>query len=206
MRIRIFYCASKKICHVKKMQELPEAKDVKHHGNCLAGIVMAPNASLRAGWRVICLSLAALCALAGCAKPPALAKAFAPAPTVIHVQLTVAPDANPDPTGRASHVVVRLFELKGIGPFQSAGTLALLENDKETLGNDLVAKEQLDLLAGESREFKRELNAETRFVAVTAGYTNIYLATWRAYIPVTPHASKAVAIEVRKQAISISYQ
>ncbi|HEX8614936.1 MAG TPA: type VI secretion system lipoprotein TssJ [Telluria sp.] len=155
--------------------------------------------NLRIDWYAA-LPVALLALAAGCAKPVLPP----PPPSIVQVSLTAAPDLNPDARGRPSPVVARLFELKTLAAFEGADFLSLIERDKDILATDLVAKEEIILQPGETRAFKRELHADTRFVAVLAAYRDIQRAHWRASMPVALNQSTAITIKVEKSAISIA--
>jgi len=142
------------------------------------------------------LSAAALCLLCACASGP-------PKPAIIQTSVTVASDVNPDARGRASPVVLRLFELKNLGAFQSADFFSLLERDKEALGGELVAKEEFTLSPGEKKQFVRPLQADTRYVAVVAAFRDLEKSSWRAAIPVRVSQSMPVTISLRSHDVSI---
>lgn len=145
------------------------------------------------------LGMAVLLLLSSCASGP-------PKPAVIQANVTVAGDANPDARGRASPVVLRLFELTNLGAFQSADFFSLIERDKEALGGELVAKEEITLLPGEKKHFDRPLQANTRFVAVVAAFRDLEKSSWRASIPVRASQAMPVAISVRSRDVSISVE
>ena len=160
---------------------------------------MSLNRYCRAGFSATLTSLILNLALSGCAKPPP-----PPKPTIFQVTLAVASNVNPDMRGRASPIVARLFELKSLAVFQSADFFSLFDRDKESLGNDLVAKEELVLKPGENRNFKRELHPDTRFVAVVAGYRDIERSRWRASMQVPLNQITPVTISVQERDISIT--
>lgn len=148
--------------------------------------------------------LTALLVLSGCAKPPAPPPVVPPPkPTVLNILLHVSPLANPDARGRASPVVVRVYELKTVNAFQAADFFSLYERDKETLGGELVAKDEMVLQPDDRRAIKRELQADTRFVAVMAAYRDLDRARWRASMPVTLNATEPVRIDVQERQVSI---
>ncbi len=161
-------------------------------------MLMNTHLSARAGAAL--MSIILLLALGGCAKPPPPP----PKPTILQISLAVDPNVNPDARGRASPVVARLLELKTLAAFQSADFFSLFDRDRESLGGDLVAKDELVLQPGESRQFRRELQPDTRFVAVVAGFRDIERARWRASIPVAVNETTPVTISVRERDISIS--
>jgi type VI secretion system protein VasD len=139
---------------------------------------------------------AAFCVLSACASGP-------PKPAVIQTSVTVANDVNPDARGRASPIVLRLFELKNLGAFQSADFFSLLERDKEALGGELVAREEFTLSPGEKRQFERALQADTRYVAVVAAFRDLEKSSWRASIPVRVSQSMPVSISLRSRDVTI---
>ena len=161
---------------------------------------MLMNTHLGARVCAALMSIILLLALGGCAKPPPPP----PKPTILQISVAVDPNVNPDARGRASPVVARLLELKTLAAFQSADFFSLFDRDRESLGGDLVAKDELVLQPGESRQFRRELQPDTRFVAVVAGFRDIERARWRASIPVAVNETTLVTISVRERDISIS--
>lgn len=124
--------------------------------------------------RLRTLSIVACLALAACAakqpKPPA----------ATHARITVSADVNPDSTGRASPIVVRLFQLRNDGEFASADFFPLYDKEKETLGPSFISREEYVLSPGETRAFDLPINPEARFLGVIAAYRDIHAARWRA--------------------------
>ena len=117
--------------------------------------------------------LLALAALAACASKP-------PKPVPTHAQLIVSGDVNPDAAGRASPIVVRLFQLRNDGEFAAADFFALYEKEKETLGASLISREEYVLAPGESRKLDLPLAPDARYIAALAAYRDIRSAHWRA--------------------------
>ena len=117
--------------------------------------------------------LLACVVLTACAsKPPKLV------PT--HAELIVSGDVNPDSAGRASPIVVRLFQLRNDGEFAAADFFALYEKEKETLGASLISREEYVLAPGESRKLDLPLASDARYIAAIAAYRDIRSAHWRA--------------------------
>jgi type VI secretion system protein VasD len=97
-----------------------------------------------------------------------------------HAQLIVSSDVNPDASGRASPIVVRLFQLRNDGEFAAADFFALYDKEKETLGASLVAREEYVLAPGETRTLDLAVNPDARFIGALAAYRDIRAAHWRA--------------------------
>ena len=107
-----------------------------------------------------------------------------PKPTISKATLTAGSDTNPDSEGRASPVVVRLYQLKEEGAFASADFFALYDNEQEALGASVVAREEYELKPGETRELEVKIAPETRFVGAIAAFRDIRNAKWKVLSPV----------------------
>src|SRR5947207_3053449 len=103
--------------------------------------------------------LAVLLGLAACAAPP-------PKPATIAATLDAHANVNPDARGRPSPVIVRFYELKSLAAFNAADFFSMFDRDKETLGAELVAREEFDLRPGEKRPLARTLQPDTRYIGV----------------------------------------
>ena len=117
---------------------------------------------------LVCFAMLYACA----AKPPK--------PVETHTDLIVSADVNPDTSGRASPIVVRVFQLRNDGEFAAADFFPLYEKEKETLGASFISREEYVLAPGEARTLDLALNAEARFIGVIAAYRDIRSAHWRA--------------------------
>jgi type VI secretion system protein VasD len=134
--------------------------------------------------------------VAACAAPPKPP----PPPTIIQAKVTALPAVNPDAHGRPSPIVVKFFELKSLAVFDSADFFSLFDRERETLGAELVAREEFQLAPGAMRQFERTLPADTRYLGVVAAYRDLERSVWRAAVPVTPNqtVSLAITLEAKK--------
>ena len=62
------------------------------------------------------------------------------------VQFEASGDLNPNAEGRASPLVVRIYELKSFSIFKNADFMSLYEKDDQVLGRELVNKEERGIL------------------------------------------------------------
>jgi type VI secretion system protein VasD len=145
--------------------------------------------------RILFLTLPALL-LASCAsvKPP----------TVVQLAIDVDAGVNPDSRGRASPLMVRYFELRSLAAFDGADFFSLFERDKETLGAELVAREEFQLQPKEQRKLERTLQPDTRYVGVVAAYRDLERATWRAAVAVTPEKVNPVTIRLDARKVTMT--
>jgi len=119
--------------------------------------------------------------LAGCASAPAQNE---------QMKLDLAVEAkstvNPDDKGRASPVLVRVYELKTEGAFENADYFALEKNDKALLTQDLLVRDEFVLRPGESRDIERKLHPDTTVIGLLVGYRDLGKATWRSIHKLPP--------------------
>ena len=156
-------------------------------------MVMIPRWILR-----ICGSVA-LVVMSGCSMP----SLFSSAPRLA-ISLQASANVNPNPEGQASPIVVRLYELKSLDAFTGEDFFTLYDNEKAVLGEQLLAKEEIELKPGETREIGHELNPATRFLGVIAAYRDIDHAKWQASFPVDKHGKTETTIRLERLAVSIT--
>lgn len=104
-------------------------------------------------------------------------------PTTYVVNVRVDEGVNPDGRGRPAPILLKFFELKGSGGFETSDFFSLQDRDRATLGEELVHVQQAILRSGESRSFKREASLEARAVGIIAGYRKLEDANWRVVVP-----------------------
>ena len=144
--------------------------------------------------------IVAVLLLSGCSS---VSKLFSSAP---HVEITLqaSPNVNPNPRGRASPIVVRLYELKSLDAFSGEDFFTLYDNEKTVLGEQLLAKEEVELKPGETRQIAHEVNPATRFIGVVAAYRDIDHAKWQASIPVEESGKTEATIHLERLAVAIT--
>lgn len=157
--------------------------------------------TLLRSFRAFSLSLAflTLLCMAACSSTPK-----PPPPTVLQITFNTAATVNPDSHGRSSPVVVRLFELKSLAAFEAADFFSLYERDKETLGSELVAREEIQLHPSEQQRVDRQTQPETRYIAVIAAFRGLERAVWRGSVAVSEHKTTPLMIRIESNKISLS--
>ncbi len=143
--------------------------------------------------------------LGGCSSP--VVTAFT-GPKITSLKGTVAAgaDLNPSINQRPSPLLVRLYELRAATAFNKADFVALYQSEQATLAAEMVAREEWVLQPGENRPWQRQLNEQTRFVAVFAAFRDVERAVWRAIAPVEPGRAQQVQIRAERLAVSIRVQ
>ncbi|WP_454871939.1 type VI secretion system lipoprotein TssJ [Paraburkholderia xenovorans] len=126
------------------------------------------------------IALAFASALTACASSdPKTAKE----PVKLELSVVASAGVNPDDQKRAAPIVVRVYELKTDGAFNSADFFSLQDKDKTVLAEDLVTRTQFQLRPGESRSIRTRADPATTVVGVLAAYRDLPNSVWRAVYP-----------------------
>lgn len=147
---------------------------------------------------VLCLFL-----LSGCfgKKPPA-----PPQAADLDMATVASADLNPDSTGRASPLVLRIYALRSLAEFDKADFFALYEKDEQILAADLVKRDELVLKPGQTTTLKREFAPDVQFIAVVGAYRDVERSTWRATLPLPPGSKGTLAIKADAKAVSLTLE
>lgn len=136
--------------------------------------------------------LAAIILLAACAaKPPPPPPPPLPVTVIVHLQ--VAAIVNPDSSGRASPVVLRVLQLKSSTAFDAADFFTLYDHEKDTLAADLVARAEYIVRPGEARDVELKPDPSVQRIAFMAAFRDLRSAKWRAGWTVPPSSKDAAA-------------
>ena len=141
---------------------------------------------------------AVLVLLSGCAAEGP------PKPSQLSGSIVAAPDLNPDASGRASPVLIRVYQLRSDSAFNNALFFDLFDNDQATLGPEMCAKKELTVSPGQTQPYAEELGLDCSYIGVMAGFRDYEQATWRAVTQVPAQETIAVQIKLDSLAVSVS--
>lgn len=149
------------------------------------------------------LAAVALLALGACSIPPST-PLIGSKETTVEARITATPTLNADARSRPSPLVMRVYELSARNAFDTADFVSLYERDKEALAADLVSREEIVLQPGETRDWKKKLSPQTKFLGVVAAYREIERASWRAVLPIKQVAVNRLAIQAEDLTIRLA--
>jgi type VI secretion system protein VasD len=144
--------------------------------------------------------LALLCGAGSLARGEPATEAGA---TTVELTLVGGPALNPNSQGRASPVVVRIFDLAAAQPFESVDFQALFDHPGDSLKVDLIAQEELVLRPGEILERNRTLQPGVRALGVAAAFRDLGHALWHLTILVKPGRRNFLLIDLDQDAIRL---
>lgn len=93
---------------------------------------------------------------------------------------------NPTESGRASPVVVRVFELADRGFFRSADIFTLLGEESGASNAEVIEVQGFSMMPGEIRVVRRLATLGARYVGVVAGYRDVERSVWRELAALPP--------------------
>jgi type VI secretion system protein VasD len=135
--------------------------------------------------------------LANCGGSP-------PPPTTVELTLVAAPDVNPDPSGRPSPIVVRIYQLAATGAFDSADYFQLHDKEAAVLGANLLDRQELALTPGATEKLAIMGKPGLTAIGVAAAYRDIDRAQWRGDAPVPPNKKTALKVTLGKLAVTVA--
>lgn len=153
---------------------------------------------------VLLMSMACgLLGLAACASSPSK-------PASTQATVVASANANPDPGGQPSPVVVRIYQLRGESKFMNAGFFALYDHERQTLGSSFITRDERTVFPGQRVQLDLALSPQARYLGVLAAYREVRTARWRAVVGVPEKsllkllASRRVSVRVGRNAVSIA--
>ena len=111
---------------------------------------------------------------------------------------------NPDRGGRASPIVVRVYELKSVAAFNSADFFSRFDKEQGTLGGELVGREEFQLQPAETRQYRRQLQPDTKFFGVVAAFRDLEQSRWRQAVPVPAKGSATLTLGIQARTITLA--
>lgn len=130
--------------------------------------------------------MAALALVLATAQPSHAQFSYPREQTKLDITITADAGVNPDDKGRAAPILVRIYELKSEGTFESADYFSLNANDKAVIGADLLVRDEFILRPGEVKTIRRKSHPDIAAIGVIAGYRELAQADWRAVQKIDP--------------------
>jgi len=126
-----------------------------------------------------------------------------PPPTRVALRIVAAPDINPDGTGQAAPVQLRIYELRGASAFESADFFSIYDKDQAALGADLAGKKELLIRPGEGKMLMLEPGPDVKYLGAFAAYRRLEDARWRADLPIIEHRTTVVEVRISGTQLSL---
>ncbi len=116
--------------------------------------------------------------------------------TTLAAKLVASDDLNSGGGQKARPVVVRLYELRTAGAFSSADFYSLYEREAQTLGSDLLGREEISLAPGQRHPIDKVISPETAYLGVLVAFRDIDRAAWRTTTRLKSDATNNVIVKI----------
>lgn len=143
--------------------------------------------------------LAAVPALAACSSSPPPP----PPPTTIQLTVVGAKALNPDPNGRPSPVMLRLYQLGPTDAFANADFFQVIDQDKATLGPTLLDRQELAVPPDSRQTVTIQPKPDVKTLAVAAAFRAYEEAGWRAMQPILPNKANSFVLTATASTITL---
>jgi len=134
---------------------------------------------------------------------------IAPAPPapdpIVPIRILADADLNPNSAGRASPVLLRIFQLSESAEFLGAEFDALTVRGKETLSGVLVRREERMVQPGSEVVMELELEPQARVLGVVAEYSDLTRSNWRAVHAVDDSATSS-GLVIRLRSLGVAFE
>lgn len=137
-----------------------------------------------------CLFLVSVVLLNGCAVANYVVDPYT------NIRFQASDNINPDASGRASPLVIRIYELRAVDTFRSAGFFDLYDEPEGVLDTDLLSMDEVVLRPELVERLPRTLNEKTRYIGIVAAFQNIDEAEWKMILDASPRGYKDITIAV----------
>lgn len=127
-----------------------------------------------------------------------------PEPTRVVATITATETANPNRDGRASPILLRIYELTSDSKFNAVSFFDLYDSETAALGAELRAREQIPLNPGDETTLEMAPQEGSRFVGAAAAFQDIDNSIWRAVTDIPPNETTRLAIEVDGTTLTIT--
>jgi type VI secretion system protein VasD len=116
----------------------------------------------------------------GCATP-------LPLPATLDLRIIAGADQNPDASGHATPVAIRVYQLADANAFERADVFALTEREAATLGAAGLGMTEIVVAPGEQHTVASDLKPGTAVIGIAVLFRDIDHAVWRVDAAAAPH-------------------
>ncbi|MDR0528816.1 MAG: type VI secretion system lipoprotein TssJ [Zoogloeaceae bacterium] len=109
----------------------------------------------------------------------------------LHISIQAATNLNPDIKSRPSPIILRVYELKSDAVFTQADFFSLQDNDKTTLTEDLLARNEFIVRPGDRFTTRRKAHPQSGVIGMFAAFRDLPHSTWRATFRLPPPSDAA---------------
>lgn len=124
------------------------------------------------------------------------------------VQLNVMVDkqVNPDPSGRASPLVIKIYELNDKLAFETKDFFSVYDGSDKELAQAIIKQKEYQVNPGHEIHQALVASPKTNYVAIVAAFRDIEVAKWRSIAKVVPGEEHNVTFTLKGVTIEVDAQ
>lgn len=126
-----------------------------------------------------------------------------PEPVMVNVSINATKELNPAVDGRASPLVIRLYQLSQKVRFDNSDFFALYENDQATLANELLSRTEFEIKPGDSKQTQLKLKPNTQFIAILGAFRDLDNSQWKDVTPYSVQEEKPLSISIGSTSVAL---
>ncbi|WP_299439337.1 type VI secretion system lipoprotein TssJ [uncultured Rhodospira sp.] len=127
-----------------------------------------------------------------------------PPPTLVNLGINAGPMINMSPAGQPAPVQVHVYWLRAATAMQQADFFQVTEQPEATLGQELVAHQQVTVRPGQGVSIQRTANQGETHVGIVAAYRDLDTVNWRSVATLQPHAQNFIDVDLGPRGVSLS--
>ncbi len=121
------------------------------------------------------------------------------------VQLDVMVDkqVNPDPSGRASPLVIKVYQLNDKLAFETKDFFSIYDATDKDIQKAILTQKEYQLNPGHEIHKALVTDPKTNYIGIVAAFRDIEIAKWRAVAKVTPGEEHKVTFTLKGVSIEV---
>ena len=118
--------------------------------------------------------------------------------------ISASSDINPDIQGKASSVIVRVYQLTNKINFENATYDELFESQHNALGTEFITLNEYLVDPDNKKEIDLKISENTKYIGVVVGYRSTDMVTWRTLVEVPEDSFwKSAGLEIKIEKLSV---
>ena len=122
----------------------------------------------------------------------------------VQLNVLVNKQVNPDPSGRASPLVVKIYELDDKLAFETKDFFSVYDASDEGLAKAILEQKEYQLNPGHEIHKGLVTNPKTKFIGIVAAFRDIEIAKWRAVAKVEPGEEHKITFTLQGVTIEVT--
>jgi len=126
-----------------------------------------------------------------------------PEPTRVVLEFEASGDINPNIEGRASPLVLRIYQLTSYPVFMRADFFSLYDKEEQVLAGQVTGKQEIIIKPNEKRTVYFETASGTRAVGVMGLFIKNDGIQWKTVSGIQPHKTTVIPIQVNGAGLTV---